>query len=774
MKKSHRGLKIFSLLLLLPVVGLIIFVATFDANNYKTQIIEQVEDATGRDFNIEGEIKLSIFPWIGLKAGKASLGNEKGFKAPQFASIKQLDIKVHVLPLLKKEVEVKTVRLHGLDLSLEVAKDKSNNWSGLSGSGETPAEPPSDGAPASTEIGPETSDQTASEDDADSSLPVLKIKGIELVDSVVHYDDRSSNTSMTVSELNLTTGKMRFDQPVDVNFSAHIVNKEPAIDTRLNLTTQLTLNEDFTVINLHDAVLMVLTSANEFIQQDEELEIKSDIDVSMDEELLTLKQLQITALGITTQADIKVSQLLQTPLVQGTIEVESFDARDVAKRLGIALPDMEKSDALEKVSMKTKIKMQGERLEANDFSLSLDENVFSGWIHVINLSRQQLRYELTSDQLDINDYLSPETEGAANDKAEDGAASEAKSAPANNTATAAGDNEKIELPVEMMRDLDIQGDLRIASLLIKEHDAKQFLMSTKAKKGVIDINPLSMQVLEGTVVSKLKVNVQNKAPAYAVNMDLKQLHLGPVVNPMLKDAMEDKPVSIKGAANLAVNIKTSGETLRQLKQASLGQVVLDMKNTEVNDFDPEYYLRSAVANYIQSKGLNLSKKIVSEYKAKQKTVFDVIHGTVNLAKGKARTDDFLMSSSQVQVEAKGQSDLLQNTLDIISSTKLKSSRTTLDKVLAEPVHVRVHGPFDALEYDLDRTRLAKSVANALGGDAKAKAKAKVEAEKLRAKEKLEAEKQALKDKADAERQRIEEKAKQKINDQLKDKLKGLF
>lgn len=756
MKKLPRGLKVFALLLLLPVVAIIIFVATFDANHYKAQIIEQVEAATGRDFKIEGEIKLSVFPWIGLKVDAASLGNAKGFKAPQFASIEHLDIKVHLLPLLKKAVEVKTIRLHGLTLSLEVAKDKANNWSGLSQSSEVKSDVPGDGVPAATATKPGTVEQAASNTNADSVLALLDIKGIELVDSVVHYDDRSTDTSTTVSALNLKTGNLRFDEPVEVNLSAHIENKAPAIETQLKLTTKLTLNEAFTVFNLRDVVLTVVAGANEFIKQDETLEIKSSIDVLMDDELITLNQLQLTALGVKARAEIKVSQLLQTPLIQGEVDVQSFNARDLAKRAGITLPEMANANALQDVSIKTKIKMQGEKLEANDFRLSLDKSVFSGWLHVLNLTKQQLRYELAAEQFNADHYLPPVTEDIVRDKSA--------------AAVAASDDEKIELPVEMMRKLDLQGDLRIASLRVRTFELKQFLMTTRASKGEIDINPLSMQMLEGAVMSKVKLNVQNKTPAYTVNMDVKQLHLGLVVNPILKEVMDNEPISIKGAANLLMDIKASGDTLKQLKQSSLGQIVLDMKDTEVNDFDPEHYMRKAVAGYVQSKGLNLSQAIVSEYKAKQKTVFDVIHSTVNLARGKATTNDFIMRSPQVQVTAEGQVDIIQNTMDVTSSTKLTSNRATLDKMLAEPIYVRVYGPFDALAYDLDRTRLAKSAVNALGGDAKAK----IEAEKLRLKEKVGAEKQVLKEKADAERQRLEEKAKQKINDKLKDKLKGLF
>jgi hypothetical protein len=81
----------------------------------------------------------------------------------------------------------------------------------------------------------------------------------------------------------------------------------------------------------------------------------------------------------------------------------------------------------------------------------------------------------------------------------------------------------------------------------------------------------------------------------------------------------------------------------------------------------------------------------------------------------------------------------------------------------EPVYVRIHGPFDALQYELDKDRLKKSTTDVLEKEAKAKAKQKIEEEKQR-----------LKKKADEELKRQEEKAKKKLEDSLKDKLKGLF
>jgi len=745
----RRFIKYFLIFLVLVVLAIIAFVATFDANNYKPQIIEQVEKATGRTFSIEGDIHLSIFPWIGLKVEDVSLGNEKGFKAKTFAAIKQLDVKINVLPLLKKEVEINIIRLHGLDVSLEVALDKSNNWSSL-------AQPAVDGDISSEKHKSSEAAATEPQQATEKSPPLqsLKVEGFEFVDAVIRYDDRSSNTKATVSELNLTTSAISFDAPIEVQFGARIENNQPVIDTHLNLTTQLKFNKELTVFNLTDFVFSILMKANDFVPQQEQIEIKTSIDVSMDEQLVVIKQLQLSALGTTTTSDIIVSQFLTTPLIQGNIEIHLFNARTLAKRAGVELPAMAKADALHKVALKTKIKLQGEKLEASDFSVSLDGSTLSGWLHVLNISKQQLRYDLAFDRLNINDYLPPVV-----------AAAPATTTETATEATSTGD-EKIELPLEMMRQLDIQGDFRIAELTAKEYQIKTLLMSLSAKAGEIAVKPLSMQLLDGQINAMVRLNVKKSIPAYALNLDVKQLQAGPVVNPFLAGVMGDKPIKMEGAVNVNMDIKTSGDSVNQLKKASKGVIKFDMKQTRVDGFDPEYYMRSAIADYVHSKGFGLSKTIMGKYKPREITVFDKIRATVKLANGTARTDDFLMDSKRVKVTAKGHANIIENTLDVVSSVQLPRAKTGIEKIFDEPLSVRIHGPFTALKYELDKDKLKSSTTDVLKNEAKAK---------------LDAEKQRLKTKAKVEQKRAEEKAKQelkkstdKLEDKLKNKLKGLF
>ena len=59
----------------LVVIGLVLVVVFVDPNDYRDDIEKLVEEKTGRELTLSGDLKLSVFPWIALESGPASLGD---------------------------------------------------------------------------------------------------------------------------------------------------------------------------------------------------------------------------------------------------------------------------------------------------------------------------------------------------------------------------------------------------------------------------------------------------------------------------------------------------------------------------------------------------------------------------------------------------------------------------------------------------------------------------------------------------------------------------
>ena len=95
-------LMVFSSLLILIIAAAIIIPLVVDLNDYKPEIEAAVKDKTGRTLLIEGDLNVSVFPWLGISTGKISLSNAPGFAEQHFALIGESDIKVKLMPLLSK------------------------------------------------------------------------------------------------------------------------------------------------------------------------------------------------------------------------------------------------------------------------------------------------------------------------------------------------------------------------------------------------------------------------------------------------------------------------------------------------------------------------------------------------------------------------------------------------------------------------------------------------------------------------------------------------
>lgn len=46
-----------------------------DPNDFKEEIAAAAKENTGRELTIEGDMEMTLFPWLGVKIGKVTLGN---------------------------------------------------------------------------------------------------------------------------------------------------------------------------------------------------------------------------------------------------------------------------------------------------------------------------------------------------------------------------------------------------------------------------------------------------------------------------------------------------------------------------------------------------------------------------------------------------------------------------------------------------------------------------------------------------------------------------
>ncbi|MGH8520260.1 MAG: AsmA family protein [Gammaproteobacteria bacterium] len=202
---------VFGFVVILMVAAAIMIPMFVNPNDFKGEIIGQVEKTTGRKLELAGDIGLTVFPWLGLELGATTLGNAPGFGEQPFLRSERVQVRVKLLPLLQKRVEMDTVALEGLELNLARDKSGKSNWDDLLQMGAPaqatpPAEAPAGKPDAAAEAAPQP-------------FAALALGGVDLKGGRITWDDRQQGERYAIKDLNLETGPIAPGEPVAIDLS---------------------------------------------------------------------------------------------------------------------------------------------------------------------------------------------------------------------------------------------------------------------------------------------------------------------------------------------------------------------------------------------------------------------------------------------------------------------------------------------------------------------------------------------------------------------------
>jgi uncharacterized protein involved in outer membrane biogenesis len=372
MKLLRRLLLVLSIFIILAVIAVVSFIATFDANRYKDEISQLVKTQTGRDLQLDGDIALSIYPDFALNLGRATFSNATGFGHSPFATVQSAKVGVQLLPLLKKKLVVEKIILDGLQLDLHKKADGSTNWDSFA------------------ENSQETTHTNKFTDDLFRNLSVA---GVELTNANVHWRDDSVQQDFVIAPLNLSTGAFRPEKPIAISINGTLKQKHPALSVSSHLSTTLTLTQNNQYFNLNDMRLKATASGLPLSN----IELSGDI-------AGTLKQLHITALKLNIISDkslLKNGRLQLDLTGDTTLNIEQQQLQMPAMNLQASIADLPHRGALVKANIRgnTHVNLQNKQLYITGMKLNAESQQMVA-------SNSKGNIQIKGDaQLDLNKLL---------------------------------------------------------------------------------------------------------------------------------------------------------------------------------------------------------------------------------------------------------------------------------------------------------------------------------------------------------------------------------
>ena len=715
-----------ALLAVLVVVAILLFV---DPNDYKPQIEQQVELATGRQLRIGGEIGLSLLP-LGLELSQVELANAKGFDDPYFARIDSMVIKVRLLPLLKQELAIDALSLDGLSVFLQVKPDGVNNWRDLSTT-----------STAADATIPDEAAAPATEQRTQSPLAALAVNGIEITNAQVQFSDQSSDQLIQLSQLNLTTGDIRFDQPFDmalnVNVGQRQAGQQNAAD--IHLKTAITIGRSLQQFVLDDIQLAIKAKLPAVQPEPVKLNLRADSRIDLAGQQVELRDAEIDAMYTTLKLQARLEDWRNSLHISGKLQTVDIQPKALLQKLAIELPAMQSPGAMSLAKLSTQFDLQDNRLVLKPLELVLDGSLLKGDVNV-NLASMAIRYQLQLDKLNVDDYLPPLPPESQTVELAQAQSEVAEAAP----------EQDLPIPFEALATLDLQGRFSVGQLQVAGFDISRLSISSKARNGVIVLSPVRLNVLEGDITADTTIDTRVRQLKVKQTLKAESLQIADIANPIVAALIPEQKVDMRGVGGLYVDVSTQGLRIGALQKGLNGKAGFEFGNIDANGLDIEFLARGVIADYLESKKLDVKPEWRGSYQPKNVTAFDIVKADFAIRNGVATTNNFVMDSKRIDVTGKGSINIPEQTLDMVTVTDLtpRQLKTTAEKVLDEPLPVRVYGSWAAPQIDVDTGPMKAVVARL----AKQKVKARVQ-------EKIETQKQQLRD---------------KTRDKLNNNLKNLF
>jgi AsmA protein len=475
-KTLKWGSIIIASLVLILIALILIIPRVVNVQKYKHELEKKIAEVSGRPISVGDDLRLSLFPWAGVSFSELHLGNVKGFKERDFVNVKSFEVRIKLLPLLSKDIQVKKFILNEPSMLLIKNKDGRVNWK----------------LPKKT-TEPKGVEKERTGEVSGKGLPIsaLWVGEFSIKNGMVLWIDHTTGTRKQVSNINLTLQEVSLDRPVQLKFSA-VMDKQP--------------------VSMQGSVGPMLQGLQEGF-------------VSMDLSIKALNELTMRLKGA-------LENLAVNPGVELDLEVAEFSPRKMVAALGQTLPVTTAGpSALNRMTLNAHVQANSKQVSVSKGILGLDESRMNFSMKASDFSKPALKFDLNLNQINLDRYLPAKT-GKKSSSQETVQKSKSQKKESSSGSTKKPD-------YTPLRRLVLDGQLKIDKLIANKAKIQNVILKIHAKNGRFNLYPLKFNMYQGNVSGKAMLNVTKDVPESNINLTVTKVESGPLLSDVFeKDILE--------------------------------------------------------------------------------------------------------------------------------------------------------------------------------------------------------------------------------------------
>jgi len=699
--KEHwrAGLAALLVIILMIPAAIGLFLYLVDANRFKGEIVQFVKTHTQRDLVLQGDLKLTLFPKLGLDSGKMSLSERNSAK--EFAAINNARLYIAWWPLFKKQLVLERVEFDGIHANLTRFKDGTTNFDDLLIRNEA--------------LSPVT----------------LDIDGVRITNSSVNWQDEIKWKRIALQDVQIETGRLADTVPSQMTASFHLNSEKLHSDSGIELKSRLFYDIKAGRYEFADIEGKLEGTVAGLSNLD--LNFKGSLDSHPAQELLLAENLTIAATGNYGQRSIDAR--LGVPRLQfakGTWNGSQFalDATlsqfDEKWTTAVQMPAFEFANNIFKAAelgadfdfkgdgralqgklsgpvnmgFETTPKLQlsaivlnlsathpmlagglsatatgsmnadfSERNANLDFKAKIDESDITGAIALKDFSHPAYTFDINTNRLDLDRYIAADW-------------------------IRQYQNDATLFNLGTLKDINLSGRLRAGEIKVAKLKATKLAADIKIEQSALTIAPLAAKIYGGTLAGSLIVAAQ-ATPQITLKQNLKGIQM----NALLADT--SAIVKLAGKGDVAMDVSAEGGSIAALRKTLNGSVSLDLVRGSLAGID----MRTALLDGKDDLGTK-SEARIHEARFSEKTDFSGLKAAFNIKDGGSHGNSFEMRTPLFRIAGEGDLALDSGSINYqlaatVTSPLNRRSAGELAELKGVMVPIRVSGPWAAPSIALD-------------------------------------------------------------------------
>jgi len=678
---------------LLIIAAITIYFTVNDANEFKPTIESQAKEKAGVYLNIKGELAWSLVP-LGIKINQLEVLDQN---QELFASANQIIAEVDLLSLFKLSPKVQNINIDGLELELIQTKDNAANWTNIL--------PADDSVTPEAELNPSPIEVPKQNDNTNKPIDFL-VESFSIHNSKLHFFSEKDAIDITLENIQLAISNIALEQNVPLTLQFDLENKQPELKLNTQLSGSLFASQDLSSFKIQNFESKYQINSMLLGKNTSNAHLKANIKANTKTETIDITKLNLGFENAILDGQVKIENYSNQPSAKGQISLAAFSLKQLLTHLGIALPEMKNTQALNKVSLNATFNKAQEQFDISKLNIQLDESQWLGKFGFSTLD-QAVRLKLKGNKINLDDYLPPVSEAAP-------------TPPANNETAKQANIETALLPLETIRALNLDIQIEQDLLLVKQLETSQIKTHITAKDGLLELEQFTGEFYQGNYDIQASIDARSDTPLWTGRQSIQAVELEPIAG--IFSTFDYIPT---GTLNLEAKQSSTGNTIAQLTQNATADNKVEVKNGTIKNIS---------LNAMACQGLAmLNGNKVDTTQWPQETPFTQLSTIATLKQQKVDSKLTIITSG-IKLSGTGKIDTPTEQVDfraglyVVGDLGEQACRVN-DKFKDISIPVRCKGSIDTPPAELcglDKTRLGKEIKRAAVKEGKRKANKEID------------------------------------------------